>query len=52
MRTIFEQIQASRDLETWTVIGALTVGAGGWADFTETNAASFSWRFYRTRLQP
>jgi len=34
---------------TWTVIGTATVGATGSLDFTDTNAASFSKRFYRTR---
>jgi hypothetical protein len=42
-------IQASQDLKTWTVIGTVTVGASGSVDFTDTNAASFSRRFYRTR---
>jgi hypothetical protein len=40
-------IQASQDLITWTVIGTVTVGASGSVDFTDTNAASFSRRFYR-----
>ena len=40
-------IQASQDLITWTVIGTVTVGAGGSSNFTDTNAASFSKRFYR-----
>jgi hypothetical protein len=31
----------------------VTVGAGGSLDFTDTNAASFSKRFYRTQnIQP
>jgi len=42
-------IQASQDLITWTGIGTVTVGASGSLDFTDTNAASFSKRFYRTR---
>jgi hypothetical protein len=42
-------IQATQDLKTWTVIGTVTVGASGSVDFTDTNAASFSRRFYRTR---
>ena len=45
-------IQATQDLETWTVVGVVTVGAGGSADFTDTNATSFSRRFYRTQQQP
>jgi len=42
-------IQATQDFITWTVIGSVTVGASGSVDFTDTNAASFSKRFYRTR---
>jgi hypothetical protein len=42
-------IQATQDFKTWTVIGTVTVGASGSLDFTDTNAASFSRRFYRTR---
>jgi hypothetical protein len=45
-------IQATQDLETWTVIGSATVGASGSVDFADTNAASFSRRFYRTQRQP
>ena len=41
-------IQATQDFKTWTVIGTVTVGAGGSISFTDTNAASFSQRFYRT----
>jgi hypothetical protein len=41
-------IQATQDFKTWTVIGTVTVGASGSLDFTDTNAASFSRRFYRT----
>jgi len=33
----------------WTVIGTVTVGAGGSVNFTDTNAPSFTRRFYRTR---
>ncbi|HXR48942.1 MAG TPA: fibronectin type III domain-containing protein [Candidatus Limnocylindrales bacterium] len=40
-------IQASQNLITWTVIGSVTVGAGGSSNFTDTNAVSFSKRFYR-----
>jgi uncharacterized membrane protein YfcA len=42
-------IQATQDFKTWTVIGTVTVGANGSVTFTDTNAASFSKRFYRTR---
>jgi hypothetical protein len=42
-------IQATQDLMTWTVIGTATMGASGSLDFTDTNAASFPQRFYRTQ---
>jgi hypothetical protein len=42
-------IQASPDLTTWTVIGTVVVPAGGSLDFTDTNAASFPKRSYRTQ---
>jgi hypothetical protein len=42
-------VQASQDLSTWRVIGTVTVGASGSVDFTDTNAANFLKRFYRTR---
>ena len=42
-------IQATQDFITWTVIGTGTVGTNGTFNFTDTNAASFSKRFYRTR---
>jgi len=41
-------IQATQDFKTWTVIGTVTVGTNGSTVFTDTNAASFSKRFYRT----
>jgi hypothetical protein len=40
-------IQATQDFNAWTVIGTVTVGANGLFSFTDTNAASFSRRFYR-----
>lgn len=43
------ELQATPDLTTWTVIGAVTVGASGSANFTNANASSFPKRFYRTR---
>ena len=43
------EIQATQDFTTWTVIGTVTMGTGGSLDFTDTNAASFSKRFYRIR---
>jgi hypothetical protein len=42
-------IQATEDFHTWTVIGTATVGAGGSADFTDTNSSGFSSRFYRVQ---
>ena len=42
-------ILATQDFKTWVVIGTVTVGASGSLDFTDTNAASFPKRFYRTR---
>jgi hypothetical protein len=42
-------IQASPDFTTWTVIGTVLVPTGGSLDFTDTNAARFPKRFYRTQ---
>jgi hypothetical protein len=42
------EILATQDFKTWIVIGTVTVGASGSLNFTDTNAASFSSRFYRT----
>jgi hypothetical protein len=42
-------ILATQDFKTWTVIGTRTVGTNGSLNFTDTNAPSFSKRFYRTR---
>ena len=44
---VTNQIQATQDFKTWTVIGSITVGANGSATFTDTNAPNFAWRFYR-----
>ena len=41
-------VLASQDLSVWTVIGTVTPGAGGSLVFTDTNAANFPQRFYRT----
>ncbi|MGA2246354.1 MAG: fibronectin type III domain-containing protein [Verrucomicrobiota bacterium] len=46
------EIQATQDFTGWTVIGTGTVGAGGSLDFTDTNAANFPQRFYRTQETP
>jgi hypothetical protein len=43
------EIQATPDLKAWTVLGTVTLGASGVANFTNTNAGSFAERFYRTR---
>jgi hypothetical protein len=40
-------ILATQDFSTWTVIGTVNVGDSGSLEFTDTNAASFPWRFYR-----
>jgi hypothetical protein len=45
-------IEATQDLITWIVIGTFTVDASGSMDFTDTNAASFPQRFYRTHETP
>ena len=42
-------IQATQDFKTWTIIGTVTVDATGSLNFTDTNAPSFSRRFYRTQ---
>jgi Fibronectin type III domain len=42
-------IQATQDFKTWTLIGTATIGTNGSLNFTDTNAASFSRRFYRTQ---
>jgi len=46
------EILATQTFTAWTVIGTVTVGAGGSLDFTDTNAASFPKRFYRTHEKP
>lgn len=43
------QVQATQDFKTWTIIGTVTLGSGGSLNFTDTNAASFLHRFYRTQ---
>jgi hypothetical protein len=42
-------IQASTNFTAWTVIGVVTLPAAGSFDFTDTNAANFPKRFYRTQ---
>jgi hypothetical protein len=41
------EIQATQNFITWTVIGTVITGTNGSFNFTDTNAASFSSRFYR-----
>lgn len=43
------EIQTTTNLNTWTILGTVTTGASGSANYTNTNAGSFSKRFYRTR---
>jgi hypothetical protein len=42
-------IEATEDLMTWTIIGTVTLDAGGSLDFTDTDAANYPQRFYRIR---
>lgn len=46
------EIQATEDFTTRTVIGMGTIDANGSLDFTDTNAANFPQRLYRTRETP
>ena len=43
------EILATQDFKIWSIIGTATMPAGGSLDFTDTNAASFPRRFYRTQ---
>lgn len=43
------EIEATGDFTTWTVIGTVTLNAGGALDFIDPDAANFPQRFYRTR---
>lgn len=42
-------IEATQDLNSWSVIGTVAPGASGSVDFTDVDAASFPQRFYRLR---
>ena len=42
-------LEATQDFQTWTLIGTVTLDASGSLEFTDTNAANFPQRFYRTR---
>jgi len=46
------QILATQDLQTWTVIATVTLGTGSALNFTDQNAAAFPQRFYRTQPVP
>jgi hypothetical protein len=46
------EILATQNFKVWTVIGTVIVGAGGSMSFTDTNAASYPMRFYRTLELP
>lgn len=43
------EIQATTDLKTWSVLSTVTLGTSGSKSYTNTNAGSYSRRFYRTR---
>lgn len=43
------EIQATQDLTAWTAIGLVTLNTDGLGNFSDTNAASYTKRFYRTR---
>jgi hypothetical protein len=45
-------ILATQDFQEWTVIGTVMLSDDGLANFTDTNAACFPQRFYRTRENP
>jgi hypothetical protein len=45
-------VQATQDFKTWSVIGTVTPGVSGLVNFTDTNTAAFSQRFYRLRENP
>lgn len=43
------EIEATEDLVSWSVIGAVTANASGVANFTDAEAGNYSRRFYRLR---
>jgi hypothetical protein len=45
-------ILATHTFTGWTVIGTVTLGANGSVDFTDTSAAGFPRRCYRTQEKP
>jgi hypothetical protein len=44
-------VQASTDLQTWLDIGNAIADSNGLAQFDDTNAPNFDWRFYTTQPQ-
>jgi hypothetical protein len=44
-------VQASTDLQTWLDIGSAIADTNGLAQFDDTNAPNFDWRFYTTQPQ-
>jgi Fibronectin type III domain len=46
------EILATQNFKVWTVIGTMTVGAGGTFVFIDTNAANYPMRFYCTQEVP
>jgi hypothetical protein len=46
------EILATQDFIVWTVLGTVTLGAGGTLDFTDTNSANLPQRFYRAQELP
>ena len=46
------EVQATQDFMAWTVIGTMSLEADGALDFTDTDAANFPQRFYRTHEIP
>ena len=45
-------IEASEDLNTWTLIETVTMPEGGSLEFSDPNAGSYPRRFYRTSQRP
>jgi streptogramin lyase len=44
-------VQASTDLQTWLDLGTAIADTNGLAQFDDTNAPNFDWRFYTTQPQ-
>jgi hypothetical protein len=45
-------LEAAQIFPAWIVIGTVTLGASGSVEFTDTDAANFPQRFYRTKQKP